>query len=728
MTQYFIKTAAGEHGPMPEDLVRLLAAHGRLQPTDQVRRNGNGQWRFATGIRGYVPPASVGLGQTSPVMGDTSPTTSRRSSVSLIASVALGASVVTGTLVWAFMFTSRPAAVPNAAAPTVARENVLSSARQTDELHAPANLAPDPRKLQLDAQAALDAGNLDLAERLFRSLASLEPTNVNHRIALGRVLLEQEDAGGAASAFRSALRLDPSSAVALDGLGSALLATRDFRGAMEAWESALALQPKYATVTMKLLLAYTVTEKWDKAVPLAEDLAEQNRKLQDHPSNRAVKTSSLATLAAVYTGAGRRGDAEVVYREILSIDASHTTSLVGLAGIAFEQRDLVTARTMLWRIESHTADSLFLLCRVEALSENTPAAIRAARDSLAKDSKQPERWFILAFLEETSDRTLEAISAVDRAIEQDGSNHKFRILRARLLLSAKRFQESVDEAERAKALGAGTAEVQAIRGAALLGVGRQVEGVAALRLAVSEGTDSRVAATSPQSVLSAKQAALILARVHSEQERWEEVADVYGMLEKMSGEDAGKWRERKALAHMREAFVRSERGDAEGQLRQLRLAVEALPSAENKASLVNALALKALGLMQDRLHDEARQVVKEIAPLDRSEAAQLTRMIEEGEDLDRMSEDLRRRPEQLPTQAPSTPASGTIESRIEGKFNGLEYDNIYELQNGQIWKQTEYYIWIRIAVLPRVIIFRDGPSYKMKVDGIDRAVRVERLK
>jgi tetratricopeptide (TPR) repeat protein len=728
MTQYFIKTSTGEHGPIPEDQVRALAVNGRLQPTDQIRSDGSQQWRFAREIRGYVPPASIELKQDRPEEADTTPTASRHSNAALIGAVALGASIVTGTVVWAVMFMSRSTAIPNASAPSAQRGDVTSGAKQSDTSNLPAKPVPTPWQIQMDALVALDAGNLDLAERLFRSLTELEPTNADHHISIGRVLLKREDAGGAAAAFRSALRLDANSADALDGLGDALLAAKEIRGAVESWESALALRPRDATLSMKLLLVYTLAEKWDKAVPLAEGLAEQNRKLRDSPINRPIKTSSLAILASAYSGAGRSGDAEATYREILSIDPSHPGALLALAGIAFDKRDLIAARSMLGRIESPTADSLFLLCRVEALSEDIPAAVRAAKQSLEKDPNQPSRWFALAVLQGAADQLPEAVASVDRAIAGDADNAKYSLQRVRFLVAADRFQEALDEVDRAKSKGASAVEVYLLRGRSLVGLGRLTEGVAALRLAVSEGTDSRTAATSPQAVAFAKQAALALAQVLSEQEKWDEVADVYGTIEKMSDDDGGKWKERKALAHRRDAVARFKRGDIEGQLRQLRLAVDASPTATNKAALVNGLALKALSQMQARQNDDARRVVQEIALLDRSEAAKLNRMIEEGEVLDRMGEELRRRREQVPAVIPSVPTSGTVESRIEGNFDGLDYGKIYELQNGQIWKQTDYYIRIRIAVLPRVIIFKDGASYKMKVDGIDRAVRVERLK
>jgi len=74
----------------------------------------------------------------------------------------------------------------------------------------------------------------------------------------------------------------------------------------------------------------------------------------------------------------------------------------------------------------------------------------------------------------------------------------------------------------------------------------------------------------------------------------------------------------------------------------------------------------------------------------------------------------------------ATPA--VIETQIASDFNGWEGETIVKLMNGQIWQQTEYYYYYRYAFMPKVLIYRSGTGYKMKVDGIDKAVGVERLR
>ena len=75
----------------------------------------------------------------------------------------------------------------------------------------------------------------------------------------------------------------------------------------------------------------------------------------------------------------------------------------------------------------------------------------------------------------------------------------------------------------------------------------------------------------------------------------------------------------------------------------------------------------------------------------------------------------------------STQAS--FESYIMSKFDGLEYGNLYQLANGQVWEQVESWIWIWVWVWvnPGVLIWNDGGVYRMKVENIDHAVAVRRV-
>ena len=71
---------------------------------------------------------------------------------------------------------------------------------------------------------------------------------------------------------------------------------------------------------------------------------------------------------------------------------------------------------------------------------------------------------------------------------------------------------------------------------------------------------------------------------------------------------------------------------------------------------------------------------------------------------------------------------GIIESQIDGDFEGWDGETIIKLMNGQIWQQTEYYYHYHYSLMPKVLIYKSDYGYKMKVDGIDKAIGVTRLK
>ena len=83
-----------------------------------------------------------------------------------------------------------------------------------------------------------------------------------------------------------------------------------------------------------------------------------------------------------------------------------------------------------------------------------------------------------------------------------------------------------------------------------------------------------------------------------------------------------------------------------------------------------------------------------------------------------------------PSSSPQSAARtlSVIETQIDGDFEGWEGETIVKLMNGQIWQQTEYHYTYHYAFMPKVLIYRSGGSWKMKVDGVDKAVGVEQLK
>jgi hypothetical protein len=82
---------------------------------------------------------------------------------------------------------------------------------------------------------------------------------------------------------------------------------------------------------------------------------------------------------------------------------------------------------------------------------------------------------------------------------------------------------------------------------------------------------------------------------------------------------------------------------------------------------------------------------------------------------------------------PTTPSStittpDTIESTIDGEFEGWTGDTIFKLSNGEIWEQSSYAYTYHYAYMPKVLIYKSNELYKMKVDGVDKTIYVTKIK
>lgn len=75
-----------------------------------------------------------------------------------------------------------------------------------------------------------------------------------------------------------------------------------------------------------------------------------------------------------------------------------------------------------------------------------------------------------------------------------------------------------------------------------------------------------------------------------------------------------------------------------------------------------------------------------------------------------------------------TSSAAVIRSEIDGESKGWDGNTVVKLANGQIWKQAEYYYEYGYAYRPKVLVIRSGGGYRMKIDGLSKAVGVERLK
>lgn len=715
---YIVKTKSGEFGPLEEAEVKALATTGQLQPDDLIRPANSSQWRPARAVKGYVAPAS------SP-----SPSGSQRSSAKTagqsrqwipIVVTAAVCSVVTGLGVWAVTFLT--SASPN---PTPLRPD--SSVEVWTEEPLPESGAaltrrsefPDvpPEAITADqlaesARTAARNGDPESAVAQYREALEVDPDRNDIRLQLAETLASADLPLEAIAEYRIILEDDPNDMSAWLGMGDAAIQTGEAEmvvAGIAAWERARVIAPEDQTILLKLLLVYEQANMVARFIPVAE--AYVGEFLGDSVENRRpslMQLAAMTSLASAYSIEGRTSDSELTYRTVLRYDDSSDAARNGLSGLLLAREAYEEASRILDEIEEPTADSEFMRTRVAVARGDLSTAASTLRSSLELDAANADRWYFLAAIEFDRERVLQAVEATERAIAIDGDKVDYRVLRARSLLKANRDQEALREASQVEAKGGEAGVVSELRGLALAGLGRTREAETALRDAMR--------------LRPSAEAGIALTDLLEDRKAWMESASVYAQLESLQPDSAIHWRRWRANMHVQEASSRYQAGDLNGAIRHRRTSVELDPSDSNKARLAGVLGLKVLELLGVDDFRGARQYNQELARFDRQEAAKLGRMIDEHESLQRQIDT----PQPVIADPPVT--RGTVESRIVTDFDGLEHGNIYELQNGQIWKQTDFYIWIRIAVYPRVIIYRDGASWKMKVDGIDRAVRVERIR
>ena len=69
-----------------------------------------------------------------------------------------------------------------------------------------------------------------------------------------------------------------------------------------------------------------------------------------------------------------------------------------------------------------------------------------------------------------------------------------------------------------------------------------------------------------------------------------------------------------------------------------------------------------------------------------------------------------------------------LESRCEilDTFRGWNGHSVYQLTNGQVWKQCQDHCQYHYAYMPKVKVWHDGSKYFLEVNGMDEMVEVRR--
>jgi tetratricopeptide (TPR) repeat protein len=259
------------------------------------------------------------------------------------------------------------------------------------------------------AQHLHRTGKLDEAEAIFRGLAREMPGIAHMKIALGAVLIDQNRAGDAEIILRRALNETQDAALKAQltlYLGTALRRQRKDDEAMAAADQLVALDPASPVAQMHRAEALENTGRYDEAVAVFQALLKRgaadpglhhayndllyrlrrdNEYLKSY--DRAPASRPLLLGKAFFLSqAGRDGDAQAIYHDLLMKDPGDQVAALGAAKAAAmlgRHDEAVAAFDTLMARQGMTSD----LCR------------RAAEPSLLAGDPQKAAWYCEKALE-----------------------------------------------------------------------------------------------------------------------------------------------------------------------------------------------------------------------------------------------------------------------------------------------------------------------------------------
>lgn len=178
------------------------------------------------------------------------------------------------------------------------------------------------------AQAALEKGDLKVAEKSFRELLVLDPTCTDAADNLGNLLLRQRRTGEALACFQATADGNPDSPRALNNLGAALMACGNRSAdAVTCFERAVSLAPDYLAAYRNLALVLNDLARLKETIRILQ------RVLTLDPGN----LDALNDLGIVYERSLLYKDAKFCFEKVVQSKPDHHQALNNLAKVAQAQ-------------------------------------------------------------------------------------------------------------------------------------------------------------------------------------------------------------------------------------------------------------------------------------------------------------------------------------------------------------------------------------------------------
>ncbi|RJQ82994.1 MAG: tetratricopeptide repeat protein [Desulfobacteraceae bacterium] len=171
----------------------------------------------------------------------------------------------------------------------------------------------DPKRLAEQAQARIDAGCLEDAAELYRSILVQVPDDADTHHILGLVYAEQADWGNARATIAAAIRLNPQNALYYRSLGDVCHSSGDVAAALRAYQTARQLHPDDADTLLNLGNAQHA------AGALEQALACYQKILSLHPEH----VPALNNIGKTYYDQGDVSTAIKFYDKAITLDDTY---------------------------------------------------------------------------------------------------------------------------------------------------------------------------------------------------------------------------------------------------------------------------------------------------------------------------------------------------------------------------------------------------------------------
>ncbi|MBL8710451.1 MAG: tetratricopeptide repeat protein [Rhodospirillaceae bacterium] len=274
--------------------------------------------------------------------------------------------------------------------------------------------------------AAINAGNLKLAEETFRQILKADPNMVEAKHQLGTVLARTGRADEGAQLLREVTAALPNEALYWSNLAAACYIGSDTAGAIEAARRAVSLQPDYGLAWDNLGSALMDNQEFVEAI---------------HAFNRAIEhgagdVETMKRLSGCYFGAQDYGNAIRIMRDILANHGDDPEIMASLGAALIEAQDYPAARDTLAKAAGITPDhfpTAYHFGRVLRLTGDMTAALRWLRRATSADPRNPVAWRDLADALFESGDIENAKVAIERAISLEPNAVSIRDLAVRIL-------------------------------------------------------------------------------------------------------------------------------------------------------------------------------------------------------------------------------------------------------------------------------------------------------